>query len=325
MAQSPYDRIKTSGKLPTATGVALRLLELTQDDDARIDVIATTIQSDPALSARLLKLVNSPLAGLSRQVASVARAVAMLGLRSVSNIALTFSLVSGNKQGSCSTFPYDDFWAESLARATAARQIMAGLRTFSPDEAFTCGLLSQIGRLGFATACPDEYAGVLRSVATDDPRELIVAESATFGMDHSRLSACMMNDWHIPEVFRLGVSGQYDPDDSALEIGTRPHQLARTLHFSWSISRILTQREAYREDLSALVIEANRLGITPDVYHEVFDAIALDWREAAAIYNVQARKVPPLAEIYAHALHRRKELATHPDEPRFRAGVAARQ
>ena len=119
------------------------------------------IKSDPALSLQLLKIVNSPVAGVGPKVGSVVRATVLLGFRTVSSLALGLSLVSDNRRVACAGFDYDAFWSGSLARAVAASHLARVLKTCSPDEAFTCGLMCQIGRLAFVCAYPQRYARLL--------------------------------------------------------------------------------------------------------------------------------------------------------------------
>ena len=300
-ARAVYNKIKASGALPSPTGVALRILKLTQDENVTIEAMTAAVESDPAIASRLVKLVNSPLAGTSRQIASVSRAVALLGVRTVTALALGFSLVANHRQGPCSAFDYDLFWPESLAQAVGARHLTARLGGFAPDEAFTCGLLSQIGRLAFATAYPERYAELLGTVSHENRRQLAEAENAAFDIDHHALAAEMMADWHIPQVFREAVHAQNDPDAGRLEIGSRAHLFARVLRLSGAIARLLPRSAVHRETLSTLVVQANRLGIMPNVYHEVFDAISREWREAGAIFVVGTHRGTPLAEICAQA------------------------
>jgi len=160
MVHPAYQKLKETNALPSPTGVALELLRLTANEYTSIDAIIAAVESDPALAGRVLKLVNSAFAGVSRRVAAVSVAVRLLGTRTLKNLALGLSLLSNNRNGSCQAFDYEAFWSESLARAVAARQIAAQLANFPPDEAFTTGLLSKIGRLALATAQPQEYACV---------------------------------------------------------------------------------------------------------------------------------------------------------------------
>jgi HD-like signal output (HDOD) protein len=314
-ANNAFERIKATGRLPSPVGVALRILELTHDPDAHVDDLARAVESDPAISSRLLKTVNSPLIGASRQVASVTRAVSMLGFKRVAGLALGFSLVSSHRKGTCTEFDFDRFWSESLARATACRHTASRTRIAAADEAFTFGLLSKIGRLALAVAFPEKYGMALQMRATDNDLELIELEHALFDIDHDRLTSEMMVEWHMPEVFRIAVRSQSAPDGGSLDKGSRPQMLAKMLHFGGEVARILTKREVYREDLSSVMIEAHQLEIPPDVYHDLFDAIGAEWRECGAVFSVETRPVPPLAEIYTQARRRLEAAGVAAVEP----------
>jgi len=303
-----YEAVKASHKLPSPTGVALEILRLTHDEESTIDEITAAVESDPAISSRILKMVNASLAGLPRQVASVQRAVSMLGVRTVSHLALGFSLVTENQTGQCEAFNYANFWSESLARGAASRHITYFVGGFAPDEAFTCGLLCQLGRLALATAFPKAYADTLFTVGTANLRELAEAERAVFEIDHNELTAEMMADWHMPILFCDATRMQHIKQEDEFAARSRTAQFARVLHLSGTIAQVLTEPAVDRETLSGLVVEANSMGIAPEVYHEVFDAINREWRELGEILSVRTRKVPPLADLYSEAERQRATL-----------------
>lgn len=311
-AREVYERIKCSRDLPSPTGIALRLLELTQDESVSISEITPLIESDPAISSRLIQIANSPLAGLSRQIGSVSRAVALLGLRTVTALALGFSLVTNHRSGKCVGFDYPGFWSESLAKATTARSLASRTKGFAPDEAFTCGLLSRIGRLAMATACYEQYAMVLQSAAGESGQRLLTLEQETFEIDHNQMTCEMMTDWRIPELFRQAVIMQDLSEEELVAISSRESRLACFLSFGELMSVVLTRPVVFRDDLASLVVRANRLGVSPAVYHEVFDCISAEWRNAAAVFSVNSRKIPPLAELYAVARQRQASLQEEP-------------
>jgi HD-like signal output (HDOD) protein len=324
MNASAYVRIKASHQLPSPTGVALRILQLARNDDSTVEQIAVAVESDPAIASRLLKVVNSPLIGMPRQIASVRRAVALSGVRAVTSLALGFSLVSDHRKGKCSSFEYELFWSDSAARAVAARHLAHHLRGFAPDEAFTCGLLCQIGRLALATAFPEEYSRVLRTATHDDGDEFLEQEKSAFGLNHNELAAEWMADWYLPAVFCDAVRNQTAPDAGTLNEDSRALRFARILHFTRSIALVLTSPTVYRDTLSTLAEEAHHLGITPYVCHEMLDAIAREWLEVGDILSVRARPVPPLAEIYAQARERQEDLVENANERRPFGAVEVR-
>jgi HD-like signal output (HDOD) protein len=120
MLHEQFEELKNSGKLPTPSGVGLRILVLTRSEDCSLDDIAKVVQADPALTGRILKLANSALAGGLQPATHVREAGVRLGLRTVCSVALGFSLISGNRTGRCAGFDYDAHWSWSLASAVSA-------------------------------------------------------------------------------------------------------------------------------------------------------------------------------------------------------------
>lgn len=319
MSTSVYEKIKTSHKLPSPTGVALQILKLSQDDESGIEEIAAVIESDPAIASRLLKLVNSSLAGMPRQIASISRAAALVGTRAVTDLALAFSLVSQYSRGYCVAFNYELFWSDSLGRAVASRHLAHRVKIFPPDEAFACGLISQIGRLALATAFPVEYTEVLNRVTADSSDEqaqleLTELESAAFDIGHDELTAEMMRDWHIPAIFCDAVRAQLTPDGGGFGFDSRTRMFVRILHLSGVMSAIFSRPRVYRDSLSRLLCEANNLNINPQILHETFDAVSHEWRETGEIFSIQTRPVPSLAELYSQAQEHRKTLNKQPGD-----------
>src|SRR5687768_10445097 len=119
-------RIRDTSSLPSLPAAALRVLQLTRDNDLSLDELAGTIASDPALSSRILRAVNSTFYGLPQKVASVQQAVALLGIQAVRTLVLGFSLAGSMKKkaGPPGTgFDHLAYWRRSMYAATAARLV----------------------------------------------------------------------------------------------------------------------------------------------------------------------------------------------------------
>ena len=200
MSEELFKRLKASKSLPSPPGVALRVLELARSDDASLEDLQKTISSDPALSSKILKFVNSPAAGLGRSTASLEEAVNHIGLRGVQLMALSFSLVSSGKStaGKSASFDYDRFWSRSLACAVAAKVLARTVGRIDPNEAFITGLLFHIGQLAITLALPDEYEELLKIVA-EHPHTLLALEQEKLGTTHVDASAWLLQQWRIPE------------------------------------------------------------------------------------------------------------------------------
>ena len=121
MDKQGFDELKTTGKLPSPSGVALRIMELCRKDDVGVPELAKVVQADPALTGRLVKFANSAMAGPRRPVVAIADAIRVLGMNTVRQLALGFSVLGQHRAGACPAFDYGVFWSRSLASAIGAK------------------------------------------------------------------------------------------------------------------------------------------------------------------------------------------------------------
>lgn len=321
MGSTTYEAIKKAGGLPTPSGAALKLLTLASKEETTTEELAAVVQADPGLAARLLKLVNSPLAGKYRTIASLHQAIALLGFRAVKDVALGFSLLDDHRNGACEVFDYEAFWSTSVARAVTARIITAQLKSFAPDEAFTCGLLCQIGRLALATAFPTPYASVLRSQLSSERQppakdpdgakspeaqtSLEAVEQDTFAINHNVLAGEMMADWGLAGVFCDAVRNQDKPDLAGSSLEPRTAHLGGVLYLGGKVATLLTDSPNHPDDFPPMTQAANRVGLDPCAFSDVFDTIREEWRHIGQILNVKTQRVAPLIELRAEAIRGR--------------------
>jgi two-component system cell cycle response regulator len=268
-AKERFAALKAGGMLPSPQGVALAILELTQRSDASVKTLTHLVQTDPAMAGRILRYANAVHGGSLRHIASLSHAIVFLGMFRVRQIALGFSLVDQYRSGACAAFDYLGYWTASLATGIAAQQVSAQAQC-PPDESFTCGLLSGIGRLALATAFPVEYGEML--IRDLDALALREAESAGFGLDHAILSAELLKDWGLPEIFHQAVRYHELPTEAPFTAGSRAQALTSALHFASKVGMLL--------DMDA----AQRWERLPSLYH------------AAAQLGLEDTQVPPLVE-----------------------------
>ena len=160
MKVADINQLKISALLPSPKGVALALLEACRREDANISQIAKLIQTDPALSGRLIQRANATNLA-TRSITSVLDAVSRVGLTVVKQLAMGFSLIDQYQKGPCKQFDYQEFWSHSLLMAIAMQELGKTTRISSPDELFACGLMARIGCLALATIYPDKYAELI--------------------------------------------------------------------------------------------------------------------------------------------------------------------
>ena len=193
-ANPRFDELKTTGKLPSPSGVALAIIELCRNDGVSIDEIAHAVRADPALCRTHPEIRQFRFAARTRRpVVSVPEAIQLVGINTVRQLVLGFSLLGQYRAGTCTDFDYSRFWSRSLAVAIAASALCMRIRSAAPEEAFTCGLLSGVGTLALATIYPKRIRRArLLSTATNRRVKCAKLEHERFATDHNELGAALL-------------------------------------------------------------------------------------------------------------------------------------
>ncbi|HUR28667.1 MAG TPA: HDOD domain-containing protein, partial [Planctomycetota bacterium] len=205
MLEKKFDELKLTGRLPSPSGVGLSVLQQTQGENYTLSDLSRTLAADPTLTGRILRLANSSVNSGVEVSRTAHQAAVRLGARTVRNVALGFTLVSGHRSGSCRNFDYDHYWSHSLAIAVSAQVLATRVPGMVPSEAFTFGLLAGIGRLALASIHPEAYATILEQVNDGDHLRLARIEREAFGLDHGELAAAMFEDWRLPDDYVQSV------------------------------------------------------------------------------------------------------------------------
>lgn len=306
LLEQTFEELKLSGNLPSPSGVGMRILTLTQGEDYSTLEIAETIQADPALTGRLLKLANSAESGSVEPISTVGEATMRLGVRSVRNVALGLSLVSANRSGGCQGFDYDRYWADSLARAVAAQSVSVQTGIGVPAEAYVCGLLSNIGTLALASVYPDEFADLLADAPDAELSELAKLERERFAIHHTEVAAYMMSDWGLPETLCLAVQdAEHEPkrasDDAApsSEITT----IADVLRAARVIAEVCMASDdddasrwtRHRDRLDELMAQ---LGMESSDFFAFCQRVVAAWREWGSILTIPTDMAVGFEEVH---------------------------
>lgn len=276
-----FHELKAAERLPSPSGTALAIVKLVQRDDATMQQVAQLVKIDPALSGRILRFVNSAAFGARRPIANVQDAVMMMGMQAVRNFALSLSLIGNNSTGNCLKFDYVAYWSQSLAMSVAIAAITARERTVLPEESFTLGLLSDIGRLALATAWSEIYSECL---ATAQDEQLIALERERFAIDHKALSLILLNDWGLPQIFldALKLSLETETKDTS-----RTARLASQLAFARQIARYCLADDSYRASLlTDLKTQARLHNLNETALIDFVDEVIEEWHEWGKLINV---------------------------------------
>jgi two-component system cell cycle response regulator len=202
---------KKADKLPTLPGIAIKILETVKKEDVNVREVAEVLSSDPPLSAKVLKTVNSPYFGVNRTITSVSHAVSLLGIDAVKTLALSFSLVGNFKGRKKDEFNYSAFWKHSLTSAVVSRLVAQEILPASAEDLFFLGLLSDIGTLAINRVMPEQYSLVLKE-KDNASCSLYEAETRTLGFSHAEIGAELIKRWGLPDYFYLSIGHHHRPE-----------------------------------------------------------------------------------------------------------------
>ncbi|HFQ13713.1 MAG TPA: HDOD domain-containing protein [Gammaproteobacteria bacterium] len=193
--------------------VYLRVNRLLDDPDSTANRLAETISQDPGLTAQLLRMANSPVYGLSREVDTVARAVSIIGLKRLRYLVLATTSLKVFEGIPNELFSMDDFWLHSLYCGLAAKQLAERIGDLPGDALFVAGQLHDIGQLLMYSRLPDlAREAVLHSIEEAEEPDLYLSEREIIGFDHAQLGARLASDWHWPAMLVATIGGHHEPE-----------------------------------------------------------------------------------------------------------------
>ncbi len=293
-----FEQLRKTGRLPSPKGVSLEVARLIDAQNTTSRDLAQVIQSDPALTGKLLRLANIAIHFERRPVVAVGEAILILGFAQVKRLVLALSLMSDPGRP-CPTFPYAAFWTRSLLTGLVAQRLVKQLGMAPVDEMFTVGLLSQVGRLALASLYPQDYAALLAAPEAADPHWLGQQEHGQLGADHDELTAIMLEDWGLPQVY---VEAAYFQGSKIALGGGLPVErhvlVAQMLHLADLVSGLcLSSPAAGREGQEEALALAGRLGVSRESLSALGEDLLQHWGEWSGLLQEVVPIVAPFATM----------------------------
>jgi putative nucleotidyltransferase with HDIG domain len=201
--------------LPFSPALLGRLFRLTNEDGlSPLEAIAAAIAEDQGLSARVLAMANSAFYGLQSQVRSVARAVAVLGLREIRALILVLGMHGlAARHPLPAGFALPAYLEHQLAVALIAMALARASGAMDPDDAFTAGVLHDLGKLVTALYRPADWQAQAELVAAE-ALPWHEAEMRHFGLDHGLIGAMVLRSWNLPESLTEPVNWHHAPESA---------------------------------------------------------------------------------------------------------------
>ncbi|MGR8929934.1 MAG: HDOD domain-containing protein [Gammaproteobacteria bacterium] len=262
------DLLRGDIQLASPPMVYTALKQVIEDPTKSARDAAFVIENDAALTARLLKIVNSALYGLPGRISSITIAITLVGVRELQNLTLAASIVERFLDLNSEIFSIYDFWSRNLRCALIARELDRRLGGKYRDNAFVCGLLHNIGQLVLYRRIPDlakEADLLIRADASQIGIETLI-EQQVIGLDHFQVGAELCKLWKLPEVICESIRLHSYPDD----IGTYAviAGIVRTAHY---LSKADTLDDALL--INELQLSAEQVSAILDLVHDEFETI----------------------------------------------------
>lgn len=200
--------VNRTQELTPLRAVASKAIQMAEDERSAAMDLATVLSSDLALTARLLRLSNSAYYGYARRINNVREAVVLLGMRTVRSVAITSGIIDAMRPPAVGNFSQDLFWAHSICVGLTGETLAREFRAARPDDAFTAGVLHDLGKLAMMLVEPGSFAEVLHLVEHQG-MSFREAEMAVFGIAHQHVGARLAERWKFPTLLVDAIAAHH--------------------------------------------------------------------------------------------------------------------
>jgi len=261
-----FDLLKDCKELSSLPQILAEVIRVTDDEESTAGDIADVILKDPPLSARILRVVNSPYYGPVRGISTINQAVVTLGIRAVKALALSTSLYKLFDTGT-QIVDRVRFWRHSLEVAIACREIANACSYKPSEEAFVAGLMHDIGILILEANFPDQFRRIWKLIESGESS--VKQEELTWGTNHARVAKFLLDQWKLPGFLGEAIAAHHDgfSDGEVLP----QNRLGRIVNLGNRISKFRTcQMPPLDADELVLIDKlAQSLGLGPTVMAEI--------------------------------------------------------
>jgi len=197
-------------ELPTLPAIATRVSSVARDPDSTVRDMAAVISQDQALTANLLRVVNSAYFGFIRRISSVFEAINLLGYNEVVKMAFTVAVIRELDYDSANQFDRNAFWTHAVCVANASQTLAEQLRCAPRDDAFTAGLLHDMGKLILDQFFPDAFGEILLLI-NEEGLTSCEAEMGRLGTTHAQIGEWIARSWLLPEAAIASIRHHHEP------------------------------------------------------------------------------------------------------------------
>jgi HD-like signal output (HDOD) protein/GGDEF domain-containing protein len=311
--------VARAGQLFSLPVVAIQVLELTNSPQVDNRAIKDCIENDPALTSKILRVVNSSLFGLSREVSDLNQAIAMLGSKPLKLLVLGFSLPN-SLFASVESEILAHYWRHALTKAVAGREISESLWNLPGDEAFIAGLLQDLGLLLLIQQVGEPYVLLLKKVWAEG-KDVASLEIESMGFDHAELTTKLLSHWGLPEGLIEAIG--WDPQRrGSANAETNPTALSQIVFLAELVAQLLADN---RPEVLPMLMQYGRefRNMTQEKLEHLVENLQLKVKQLADVLSLQLPEGTDYRDILITAHSRLSAVAAETVEDMLTAQLNA--
>lgn len=208
------DLIDGTVNVPTIPTILTEITKIFESPDGSAKLAAAVIEKDPAIATRVLRLVNSPFYGLRNSVSSIQLACSILGLKVIKNLVVQATVLQTFGDGkTIEGLDVNWLWDHSFKAAVACRLLAEkspAAKMLQKDDAYTCGLIHDIGKLILIDSQPERFREAL-ALSKARKLPLAQAEGSVFGFNHAHVGGLLAGQWKLAQAVQAAVTYHHSP------------------------------------------------------------------------------------------------------------------
>jgi HD-like signal output (HDOD) protein len=215
MMEKARQLVEKIDDLPTIPVVATQVLQLLDQPDVQIEEVADLMLSDQVMTARVMKMINSPVYKPEHEISSLKRALVYLGLRHIREVALTTSFINAFDENK-GAIELGAFWEHSFGVGMVSKIIAKKAGYPDLEKAYIAGIIHDLGEVFLSNFMREEFQAVLDGIK-DRPLKLVDVEIEQLGTSHCEIGFCMAKKWNFPDVYCEVIALHHTPSEATID------------------------------------------------------------------------------------------------------------